>query len=234
MIQTFSEPDDPADNMIGTQKINKNMKKFIACLLLVGLLGVISPLLYAQQDQNSQTSNSQAEVLEERVAKLEEQLQTVDNVNKLELQTQLAEANAKLVEANAKLINTDFDAFKNELRVDNEERMRAWSHWFFGILVAIAAIGGAAIVFWLKSLIADRVEKNLSGFKAAVNQAEMMKDELRLLKKDHTASMLTDFHRYFNDQYPYPERINAVSEADLLGVFDDKVFDIEVMTRSLT
>ena len=200
------------------------MQKFIACLLLVALLGMMTPLLSAQQNQNSQKSNSQLEALENRVSELEKQLQTVENVEKMDLQ-------AKLAEANTKLINADFDKLKGELRIDNEERMRAWSYWFFGILGIIVVISGAAVWFSLKSLIASSVEKNLNGFKKAVGQAEVMKDELRLLKKDHAASMLKDSHRYFNDIHPYPERINALSEEDLLGVFDDEIYDIEVRYR---
>ena len=164
--------------------MTKNMKNFIACLLLVVLLGVIPSLLSAQQNQSAQKLEQRIEALEKRISELEKQLQTVENVDKLELQAQLAEANAKLAEANAKLINTDFDTFKNQLKVDNEERMRTWSHWFFGILVAIAAIGGAAIVFLLKSLIADRVEKNLNGFKEGLKELAILKKQQEVLKKE--------------------------------------------------
>ena len=137
------------------------MKKFIACLLLGALLGMISPLLPAQQTQSRQKSDTEIEVLEKRVSELEKQLQTVENVEKMELQ-------AKLADAKAKLINANFGTLKEKVWVDNEERMRRWSHWFFGILGIIVVISGGAVWLLLKSLIADGVEKNLNGFKKAM------------------------------------------------------------------
>ena len=203
------------------------MKKFIVCLLLGALLGMISPLLPAQQTQSRQKSDTEIEVLEKRVSELEKQLQTVENVEKMELQ-------AKLADANAKLINANFGTLKEKVWVDNEERMRRWSHWFFGMLGIIVVISGGAIWLLLKSLIADRVEKNLNGFKEAVGQVEVMKDELRVLKKDHAASMLKDFIHlyYFSDKYPYPERIMTLPEEDLLEVFGDEIYDLEVRYRA--
>ena len=49
------------------------MQKFIACLLLVALLGMISPLLSAQQNQSSQQSDPEIEALKKRVSELEKQ-----------------------------------------------------------------------------------------------------------------------------------------------------------------
>ena len=203
------------------------MRKFILCLLLGALLGMIPPLLLAQQSQNTQKSNPEVEALEKRISELEEQLQTVENLEKIDLQAKLAEANAKLADANTKLINTEFGTFKNELRIDNEERLRGWSHWFFSILVAIVAISGAAIVFWLKSLIADRVEKNLNGFKDAVQQVEVMKNELKVLKKAHAASVLEGFNYFSPSERDHPEQIKVLSEEDLLQVFDDEKYDLQ-------
>ena len=93
------------------------MKEFIACLLLVALLGMISPPLPAQQNQNSQKANTQVEALEKRVSELEKQLQIVENVEKLDLQAQLAEANAKLA-------NAEFSKFERDLRDSNDEWLR--------------------------------------------------------------------------------------------------------------
>ena len=204
------------------------MRKFIACLLLVALLGIISPLLSAQQNQSTQRSNTEIEVLKKRVSELEKQLQIVENVEKMELQAKLAEANAKLAEANTKLINADFDAFKKVVRVDIEERMRAWSYWFFGILGIIAVISGTAIWFSLKSLIADRVEKNLNGFKEAVDAQNAIKSELRILKKEHAASVLMDFHHLFlKEEHKHSGRIKSLSEEDLLQVFEDERYGVQ-------
>ena len=83
------------------------MKKFITCLLLGALLGMIPPPLPAQQNQNQEI-----EALKKRVSELEKQLQTVENIEKLDLQ-------AKLADANAKLANAEFGKFERELRDSN-------------------------------------------------------------------------------------------------------------------
>ena len=209
--------------------MNKHMQKFIACLLLGLLLGMIPPLLPAQQNQSAQQSDPEIEALKKRISELEKQLQTVRNLEKMELQAKLADANAKLADANTKLINADFGTFKNELRIDNEERMRGWSYWFFGILVAIAAISGAAIVFWLKSLIADRVEKNLNGFKEAVAEQNIIKNELRVLEEQYTVSVLEDFIGHFlGDEYHQPEQIKALRDETLLQILGAEGYRLEL------
>ena len=95
------------------------MKKFIVYLLLWALLGMIPPPLPAQQNQNQEI-----EALKKRVAELEKQLQTVENVEKLDLQ-------AKLADANAKLANAEFGKFERELRDSNNKWLRNWSIGFF-------------------------------------------------------------------------------------------------------
>ena len=54
------------------------MQKFIACLLLGALLGMIPPLLPAQQNQSMQKSDLEIEALKKRVSELEKQLQAVE------------------------------------------------------------------------------------------------------------------------------------------------------------
>ena len=190
------------------------MQKFIACLLLGVLLGMITPLLLAQQNQNTQQSDPGIEALEKRISELEKRLQTVENVEKMELQ-------AKLAEANAKLISADFGAFKNEVWVDNEERLRRWSHWFFGILGIIVVISGAAVWFSLKSLITDRVEKNLDGFKKAMKVQDVIEDQLGMLEKQNAAFVLAGVIEYtLLDKY-HPEPIKTLREEVLLQLFDD-------------
>ena len=193
-------------------------------------MGVIPSLLPAQQNQTPQQLAQEIKALKSKVSELEEQLKIVENVEKMELQAQLAEANAKLADANAKLVNTEFGKFKRELRLDNEERMERWSHWFFGILAFIAAISGAAIWFSLKSLISDRVEKNLNGFKEGLEEVGTLKNEIgvlknqqRVLEREHTTATLEDF---FYDSLWYeknhPEQIKGLREEALLDVFGDK------------
>ena len=95
------------------------MQKFIACLLLVVLLGMMPLLLPAQQNQNAQKADTEIEALKKRISEIEKQLQTVENVEKLDLQ-------AKLAEANAKLANAEFGKFERQLWDSNSEWLRNW------------------------------------------------------------------------------------------------------------
>ena len=199
--------------------MSKNMKKFIAYLLVGALLGMILPLLPAQENQNIQQSDPEIEALKKRVSELEKQLQTVENVEKMDLQAKLAEANVKLAEANTKLINAEFGKFERGLKDSNDERMRNWVIFF----VAIVSTAGVAFWFVVKSLIADRVEKNLKGFKAAVDQVEVMKDELRELEKKHVVSILETIIGYgLQEECYYPEPIKILQEETLLQILDDE------------
>ena len=208
----------------------------MAFLILGSLFGIIPLPASAQQHQTPQYSAREFESLTKRVSELEKQLKTVKNVEKMELQVQLAEANAKLTDANAKLTNAQFDRFKLDLRVDNDNRMRTWSYWFFGILGIIVVISGTAIWFSLKSLISDRVEKNLNGFKEGLEEVGTLKNEIgvlknqqRILEKEHVASVLEDVTIYHeNKVLPYPESINALREDALLQVVADKIYRVRI------
>ena len=101
------------------------MRKFIAFLLLGALLGMIPVPSFAQQNQNVQKSDMEIKVLETRISEIEKQLQIAENVEKIDLQ-------AKLAEANAKLADTEFGKFKRELKDSNDEWLRGWSSWFSG------------------------------------------------------------------------------------------------------
>ena len=187
------------------------MQKFIACLLLGVLIGIILPLLPAQQNQNSQKSDSEIEDLKERVLKLEKQLQTVENVEKMELQARLAEANAKLA-------NAEFGKFERGLRDSNDKWLRNWGIFF----VAIVSTVGVAFWFVVKSLIADRIEKNLKGFKEAVDEQNAIKNQLGMLEKQSVAAVLEGVIDYdLLDKNHHPGQIKALREEALLQVFDD-------------
>ena len=202
------------------------MQKFIACLVLVTLLGMMSPLLSAQQNQNAQKSDAEIEAFEKRVSELEKQLQTVENIEKLDLQ-------AKLAEANAKLANAEFGKFERELRDSSNGWLRGWSSWFLGVIgvcVAILIGVGAVFWFWLRSTankwIADTVEKNLNGFKTAVKAQDVIKNQLGMLEKQYVASVLADVIDYdILDERHHPQPIKALREETLLQVFnDDKTY----------
>ena len=134
----------------------RRMKAFIAFLLLVALFGIIVPLSFAQQNQNTQKPNPEVEALKI-------QLQTVEN-EKMELTTKLADTNAKLREA-------EINELTSKLRESNNEWLREWSYWFLGVIGFFALILlGVSYVFWywLRSradqLITNSVEKSLNGF----------------------------------------------------------------------
>ena len=103
------------------------MKTPIVWVLLGVLIGVIPSLLSAQQSQNTQKSNPEIEALEQRISKLEKRLQTVENVEKMELQ-------AKLSEANTKLLNAEFGRFERELRDSNDEWLIKWGIFILAIV----------------------------------------------------------------------------------------------------
>ena len=230
------------------------MKEFIACLLLVALLGMIPPLLPAQQNQSAQKSDPEIEALKKRVSELEKELQTVENVEKMDLQ-------AKLAEANTKLINAGVDKYKWELRDSNDKWLRNWGIFFLGFLSVV----GVGIWSWVKrrtnQLIANTVEKNLNGFKEALKELDILKNQQRVLKteadifeksfketvdqldilknqlgvveKAHAASMLEDFYYLsLHEEHDHPEQIKALSEEALLQVFEDANYRLELRYRA--
>ena len=199
------------------------MRKISVCVFLGVLIGIIPPLLSAQQNQNTQKSNSEIEALKQRVSELAKPLQTVENVEKMELQAKLAEANAKIADTNAKFTNVQFDKFKLDLRVDNDDRMRAWSYWFFSILGIFVVTSGAAVWFSLKTLIANSVEKYLNGFKEAVDKVELLENRQRLSERARTTATLEDFiNDVLVDERNHFEQIKGLQEGILLDIFDDE------------
>ncbi len=209
------------------------MRKFIVCLLLGTLLGVIPSLLPAQQNENPQKSDTEFEVLEKRVSELEKQLQTVENVEKMELQ-------AKLADANAKLFNAEFGKFERGLKDSSDEWLRGWSSWFLGVIgVFVAIFIGVGAVFWswLKSrtnqLIADTVEKNLNDFKEAVSEQDVIKNQLRGLEEAYGASILLENVNYFlGEEHLHPEQIKALREETLLQLFSDERYYPELRYKA--
>ena len=195
--------------------MNKTMKEFIACLLLVALLGIIPSLLSAQQNQNLQKSDPEIEAIKKRVSELEKQLQTVENVEKLDLQ-------AKLAEANAKLANAEFGKLKRELRNSNNEWLRNWVI----ILLAFLSAVGVGIWSWLKNrtnqLIETEVGKNIKGFKEAVKAQDVIKNQLEILERQYAASILAGVVDHdLSDEQRHPEQITVLREETLLRMLED-------------
>ena len=127
------------------------MKKYIVSIILVILLGMVPPLLFAQQNQTVPKTDTEVEKLKMRVTDLEGKLQIVENVEKMELA-------AKLAEAEARLINTEFDKLKLELKDSNQQWLTTW------ILIILAILSVVGYALWsrltkkMDDLIEDRIE----------------------------------------------------------------------------
>ena len=208
------------------------MKAFIISLLIMALFGIVFALSFAQQNQNMQKPKPEIETLKKRILVLESKLQTIENVAKLEL-------TAKLADANAKLANAEFGKFERELRDSNNKWLWGWATFFVGIFAVI----GIALWFVVKSLIADRVEKELNGFKEAVDQVNILKDQIRILEKEHAASVLEGiigsypYNRGYSNDKPsyaaYPERIKVLQEDVLLQIFGDERYNLVLRRKAI-
>ena len=205
----------------------RKIQEFIIYLLLGLLLSIVVSSSFGQQNQNTQ--EQEIEILKNRVSELEGKLQTVENVEKMELAAKLAEAEAKLTEANAKLMKADFGKFERELRDSNNKWLWGWTGFFVGVV----AIIGIAFWFSVRSLIADRVEKNLNGFKKAVAQLEEIKNQLKVLQKEQAVSVLERLH-HFDLIYdsPYHKQTEVLSEDALLDVFSDETRHLELRYKA--
>ena len=207
------------------------MKSFIGCLLFAALCGIMFSLSHAQLSQNAQKPNPEIEALKNRILVLESKLQTVENVEKMELA-------AKLADANARLANAEIDKFKRELKESNDEWLRTWSLWFAGISGFLVLIVGGAFWFWLRyradQLIADSVEKSLNGFKEAVDQVNILKNELRVLQKEHAVSVLADtLHlSYSLEESIGSEQIKPIPDRALLDLLADKTRGLDFRCKA--
>ena len=209
------------------------MKAFITCLLLVALLGIVFAVSFAQQNQNTQKPNPEVEALKNRISVLESKLQIVESVEKMELATKLAEANAKLA-------NAEFGKLERDLRDSNEKWLIGWIIFFLTVLAVVGTplwlllkSGVNRIITNLKSnadqLIANEVGKSLKGFEAAVAQVNILQDQIRILEKEHTVSVLENSpEHYLRDESRHTEQINALQEEVLLRVFEDETRLLEI------
>ena len=162
-----------------------------------------------QQRQNHQELESKYESLQQHIAAFEIQPQTGQDDEKTKLATQLAEANTKL-------INADFDKMKLDLKESNQEWLWNWTA-FLGVMFAVF---GIALWFFVKSLIADRVEGHLKGFQESIEQVKKQQERIRIIERDYAALMLAEPHEYDHDdeEYVYPETVRSLSEQTILDV----------------
>ncbi len=199
------------------------MKFNFLYLILAAFLVIFVFWLYAQVDHTYKTLESQINSHNERHKVLEIPPQTGQDEEKTKLSTQLAEANTKL-------INTGFDKLKLELKESNQQWLWGWT----GFLGVLFAVFGVALWFVVKSLIADRVEERLNGFKEAVEKVKILENQLKILKKEHAASVLENFNNpiLWNIE-DHPEQIKALTEEVLLDLFEDKTRDLGVRIASI-
>ena len=217
------------------------MRVFITCLLFLKLLGISAYVSFAQQDQSYQKLVQEMEILKTQFLTLQSQLQTVENVEKIELMAKLADAQAKLADANAKLMNAEFGNFERKLRDSNDDWL---IKWIIIYLTLISVVGTVILtVIWnhfkstIDSLIVGEVGKRVSRFEEAVNEIDVLKDQIkesidqvnmlegqiRALEKEHAVSVL---ERYRDDsvsnEHSHSVKIEELQEEALLDVFRDQ------------
>ena len=209
------------------------MKKTTFCLLLATLLAIVYSGSFAQQNQTAQKPNPEVEAIKKRISALQNQLLTMEN-EKLEVVAKLLDTQSKLADANARLANAEFGKLERELRDSNQKWLIGWIIFFLTVLAVVGTplwlllkSGVGRIITDLKSnadqLIADRVEESLDGFKDAVAQQEVIKNQLKVLEKEQAVSALENFFdRMFFTEYDLPEQIRALQEDVLLQVFCDE------------
>ena len=194
------------------------MKKYIVSIILVILLGMVPPLLFAQRNQNVPKTDTEVE-------KLKIQLQTVEN-EKMEIETKLAEANSKL-------INTEIDKYKRGLKDENDEWLRTWSLWFIGIIGFLVLIVGGGFWYWLRSradqLIGSEIEKRINKFQEAIIRVDSLDDQMSILEKEHAVSVLQDYAPgLLTELERHSARIKVLTNEVLLDIFSDKTRDLQI------
>ena len=193
--------------------------KFNFLYLILGVLfGIFVFFLFMQKEHNTKELVSQIDSVKERLTVLEIPPQTREDAEKIKLATQLANANTKL-------INAGFGKFERELRDSNYEWMWKWTGFFVGIIAVI----GVALWFVVKSMIADRVEERLNGFKEAVDKVSILEGQIKILEKEHAISLLEDVNiPRLIELERYPRQTKALREEVLLEVFSDKTCDLGI------
>ena len=205
------------------------MKLNIIYLLFITLIGIIVSASIAQQNQNVPNRDTEVE-------KLKIQLQTAEN-EKIGLETKLAEANARL-------INTEFDKLKLELKESNQNWLWGWTGFLGVIFTVIGVAIWSQLTKKMDGLIATEVEKRVNRFqeaveevdtlkfdlKDAVEQVSILQGQLRILNKEHAASVLEN-HMYYPPE-GYPEQIKQLPEQALLDAFNDETRHLQFRCKA--
>ncbi|MDE0484887.1 MAG: hypothetical protein OXI67_20125 [Candidatus Poribacteria bacterium] len=213
------------------------MKKFIVYLLLATLISIAVFPSFAQQNQNTQ---QEIKALKKQLSEIQSKLQTVENVEKMELA-------AKLAEAQAKLINTEFSKLKLELKDSNQQWLITW------ILIFLAFLSAGGLVLWsrltkkMDDLITTEVQKRVNRFQEAVEEVDTLTNELKeavekvnfletqitILNKEHAADIIEKSIIHRRDETYYLELINKVAEETLLDLFNDNTRHISVRSKAI-
>jgi len=200
------------------------MKYILPYLLSVSFLSIIACPSFGQQDNDALAQEVQTQ--KQQILELQSKLQVLDNVEKMELA-------AKLAEANTKLRNADLDKLKLELKDSNQQWLRNQILY----ILAFLSVFGLTFWGWFKSkvaqLITDAVEKEINDFRSAIEQVKTQQEKTRILEKELAATVIDDI-LYYNPgvTYPYPERIEAISDTALLDVFDDEKRQIDCRCKA--
>lgn len=202
------------------------MKNVFLWVIIGAFLLIFLVYLYVLLEHRYTTLESQIGVNEERLSQLDIKPKTGDDEEKIKLATQLAEANSKL-------INTDIDKLKLELKDSNQKWLWGLAGYIGMIVAIVVAITGVALWFVVKSLIADRVENSLNGFKESVEKVNILESQVRILEREQAASMLADPENDDEDEgYIYPDTIMSLSEQTLLDVLNFQTYHLFTRIRA--
>lgn len=82
-------------------------------------------------------------------------------------------------------------------------------------------------------MIANGIEKRLDGFKEAAAQQEIIKNQLKVLQKEHAVSVLGHFRYYHPDHEPeHREQTELLPEEAILQVLSDKTRDLQLRYKA--
>ena len=199
------------------------MKLNIIYLLLIALLGIIVSASIAQQNQNIPKTDTEVEKLKKRITELEGKLKIVENVEKMELA-------ARLAEAQAKLIDTEFGKLKLELKDSNQQWLRNWIFIILGILSVVGFTLWKRLTTKMDGLIENEVNKRLTDFEGAIEKVKILEPKVRILNKEHAASVLERFRSYRPEHYP--EQVKELEEQAILDVFSDETRHLEYRMKA--
>ena len=82
----------------------------------------------------------------------------------------------------------------------------------------------------MDDLVVDGIEKRLDGFEEAVGKVNILETQLRILNKEHAASVL-EHYKYYPPE-GYPEQIKELQEQAILDVFNDETRHLELRCKA--